>query len=115
LILTRVRLCSFSIAALRFAQIRREKIDYVAFILDIIRTVFPDAGSIGSLPLSPKLFPFASELFAGLAFKASMVLKVESDIQCRISVGERLGLSETYLAGLVRFRAALAPGKICRD
>jgi hypothetical protein len=34
LILTRVRLCSFSIAALRFAQIKREKIDYVAFILD---------------------------------------------------------------------------------
>jgi hypothetical protein len=29
-----LRLCSFSIAALRFVQIKREKIDHITFILD---------------------------------------------------------------------------------
>jgi len=46
-----------------FAQVEREKIDYIAFILDDQNCV-PGRGFHGSSPLSPKLFRFASEVFA---------------------------------------------------
>ena len=45
-----------------FAQIEREKIDYIAFILDNQHCV-SGCGFHGSSLLSPKLFQFASEAF----------------------------------------------------